>query len=72
MSEPVLITVIICLTVIFVSLLICITLRWLCILLVSSRSVRSDDEFLTINEFEEYEHIIADALEDLKDKLEKK
>jgi len=72
MSEPVLITVIICLTAILITCMLGIMIRWYCVLLVSSKAIRQDDEFLTIEEFQEYEHIISDALKDLKDNLEKK
>jgi len=72
MSEPVLITVIICLTAILITCMLGIMIRWLCILIISSKSIRDDDKFLTIDEFQEYENIVADALHELKDKLEKK
>ena len=72
MSDPVLITIIICLTAIFITALIGVMFRWLCIIIVSNKTVRRDDEFLTIEEFQEYENIIADALNDLKDKLDNK
>ena len=66
MSDPVLITIIICLTAIFITAMIGIMFRWYCVLLVSSKAIRQDDEFLTIEEFQEYEHIISDALFGLK------
>ena len=56
MSEPVLITLMICLTVIFVSLILAIVIRWICVVAMSRpQNIELPmDDFVSVEEFEEY------------------
>ena len=72
MSEPVLITLMICLTVIFLGLIAAIVIRWVCIVMMS-RPKQIDipmDAFVTTEEFEEYEAMVSDILHRLEDKID--
>lgn len=69
MTDPVMITLIICFTVIFISLIIAVVIRWICIVTLNNRQQKSDDEYLTIDEFQEFEQIVANAIHDLDDKI---
>ena len=69
MSDQVMITLIICFTVIFVFLILAVIARWFCIVILNNRQQKSDDEFLTIDEFQEFENIVAGAIKDLEDKI---
>lgn len=72
MSEPVLITLMICLTVIFLGLIVAIVIRWVCIVMMS-RPKQIDipiDAFVTTEEFEEYEAMMSDILHKLEDKID--
>ena len=72
MSEPVLITLMICLTVIFLGLIAAIVIRWVCIVMMS-RPKQIDipiDAFVTTEEFEEYEAMVSDILHKLEDKID--
>lgn len=75
MSDPVMITLIICFTVIFVFLILAVIARWFCIVILNNRQNKpmiEDDEYLTIDEFQEYEHTIAAVLRKLEDKIDHK
>jgi len=74
MSDPVMITLIICFTVIFISLIAAVVIRWICVILLNSRMQKStlDDEYLTVEEFQEYENIVSDIVKSLEDKIDKK
>lgn len=74
MSDPVMITLIICFTVIFISLIAAVVTRWICVILLNSRMQKSalDDEYLTVEEFQEYENIVSDIVKSLEDKIDKK
>lgn len=72
MSESVLITLMICLTVIFLGLIAAIVIRWVCIVMMS-RPKQIDipiDSFVTTEEFEEYEAMMSDILHKLEDKID--
>ena len=68
MSDPVMITLIVCFTVIFVCLVFAIVIRWLCIVTLNShqQAAELDDKYLTIDEFQEFEHIVSEALNKLE------
>ena len=69
MSDQVMITLIICFTVIFVFLILAIIARWICLIALNSQQNKSDDDYLTIDEFEEFEHIVAKAIYELENKI---
>jgi len=71
MSESVLITLIICLTAIFIGLIFAVSIRWICVVIVSNKARQPivDEKYLTVDEFEEYENVVSDALKRLEDKL---
>lgn len=74
MSDPVMITLIICFTIIFICLLLAVVIRWLCIVTLNShqQSVDLEEKYLTIDEFQEFEHIVSDALNRLEHKDDNK
>ena len=74
MSESVLITLIICLTAIFIGLILAVSIRWVCVVIVSNKARQPivDEKYLTVDEFEEFEHTIIDAVHKLEDKLDKR
>lgn len=68
MSDQVMITLIICFTVIFVFLILAVIARWFCIVILNNRQQKSD-EYLTIDEFQEFENIVANAIKELEDRI---
>ena len=73
MSEPVLITLMICLTVIFVSLILAIVIRWICVVAMSRpQNIELPmDDFVSVAEFENYEHIVSETLHKLEERIDK-
>ena len=71
MSEPVMITLMICLTAAFISIIFALIIRWVCIVVLSNmpKPPLVDDKYLTIDEFEEYEHIVAEHFKNLEDQI---
>ena len=74
MSENIIIVLMICLTVIFVNLILAVSIRWVCIVVLNNKSNKSmvEDTYLTVDEFEEFEHTMIDAVHKLEDKLDRR
>ena len=71
MSEPVMITLMICLTAAFISIIFALIVRWVCIVVLSNMPKQPllDDKYLTIDEFEEYEQIVSEHFKNIENQI---